>query len=316
MVPSDRGLSVAATYKGKDAAKQRRLRQLLRGHWDRETTDQEDIVRDSFDEALTRYQLYELAVENGYIPLTAIEREGREDLARLLWSEAARRYLRLYHYVTVAFLASRLELDIGFPCRPPPVREGNQAQFAFFLSQHQTWYQDVLLEGWLGFLDDYQVFSGRRSDKEIFQDFLKSDTETFEDQFVLWQLVAGAERFLLVLSDLYTTLSPSERPSYGSFYFYWMARFYGYRSTARGFKRDRREPDWSQVLLASKRIRALARSTLPTQRAERRYWMLLAKRNADCEKFWEATRQFLDEHQPPVASTTPSRRNPSSRARR
>ncbi|WP_038966974.1 hypothetical protein [Bradyrhizobium diazoefficiens] len=180
------------------------------------------------------------------------------------------------------------------------MREGNQAQFAFFLSQHQTWYQDVLLEGWLGFLDDYEVFSGRRSDKEIFQDFLGSDTGAFEDEFVLWQLVAGAERFLLVLSDLYTTLSQSERPSYGSFYFYWMARFYGYRASARGFERDKREPDWSRVLLGSKRLKAHARSILSTKRAERRYWKLLTERNADCLKFWQLTRQFLDEHHRPA----------------
>jgi hypothetical protein len=33
----------------------------------------------------------------------------------------------------------------------------------------EAWYEDVLLEGWLGFLDDYEVLRARRSDKEIFQ---------------------------------------------------------------------------------------------------------------------------------------------------
>jgi hypothetical protein len=299
MVRSGRTLNLAAVYGKVDASQQKWLRQVLRGHWKRATRNWEDVIRDSFDEALTRYQLYELAIENGYIPLAAIRNEAREDLARLLWSEAARHYLRLYHYVTVAFLASRLELDIGFPCQQPPVREGNQAQFASFLSQHQTWYQDVLLDGWLSFLDDYQVLNARRLDKEVFRDFLKSDTYILEDEFLLWQLAAGAERFLLVLSDLYTTLSRSERPSYGSFYFYWMARFYGYHSTARGFERDSKEPDWSRLLLGSKRLKAHARSTLTTGRANRQYWMLLAKRNADCEKFWLVTRQFLEAHRPP-----------------
>ncbi len=299
MLQLDRRTNVAAVYGSEGRSKQRRLRRVLRAHWEQETTDKEDVVRDSFDEALTRYQLYELAIENSYIPLAAIRKEASEGLARLLWSEAARRYLRIYQYVTVAFLASRLDLDIEFPCEPPPVQEGNQAQFASFLSQHQAWYEDVLLEGWLGFLDDYEVLRSRRSDKETFQEFLRSDADRFEDEFTLWQLVAGAERFLLVLSDLYTTLSRSERPSYGSFYFYWMARFYGFRLTARGFERARNEPDWSRLLLRSKRLKAQARSTLADAQAHRRYWSLLTKRNTDCMKFWEETRRFLDEHRAP-----------------
>jgi hypothetical protein len=299
MLRSDRSTNVGAAYGSVGRSKQRRLQRVLRAHWERETTDEEDIVRDAFDEALTRYQLYELAIENSYIPLAAIRKEAREDLARLLWSEGARRYLRIYYYVTVAFLANRLNLDIDFPCQPPPMQEGNQAQFASFLSQHQVWYEDLLLEGWLSFLDDYEVLRGGRSDKEIFQEFLTSDADRFEDEFTLWQLVAGAERFLLILSDLYTTLSRWERPSYGSFYFYWMARFYGFRLTVRGFERDGNEPDWSRLLLRSKRLKAQARSTLAGPQARRRYWSLLTKRNADCEKFWEVTRRFLDEHRAP-----------------
>ena len=271
MARSEGLLNLAAVYGKANAPEQRRLRQLLRNHRERATSDEEDISRNSFDDALTRYQLYELAVESSYIPLTAIWKEARNDLVRLLWSEAARRYLRHYHYVTVAFLAGRLGLEIGFPCKPPPVQEGNQTQFAFFLSQHQTWYNDVLLDGWLAFLDDYEVLNSKRSDKEILQDFLNSDTDAFDDEFVLWQLVAGAERFLFILSDLYTTLSRSERPSYGSFYFYWMARFYGYRSAARGFERDKNESDWSRLLLGSKRLKSYAQSTLSTKRANRRY---------------------------------------------
>jgi len=39
---------------------------------------------------------------------------------------------------------------------------------------------------------------------------------------------------------------------------------------------------------------------LSTKRANRQYWNLLAKRNADCERFWETTRRFLDDHRPPI----------------
>jgi hypothetical protein len=71
-----------------------------------------------------------------------------------------------------------------------------------------------------------------------------------------------------------------------------------YKSTDTGFERDGKATDWSKskVLLGSNRLKAKARSTLATRTANRQYWKLLAKRNSDCEKFWDVTRHFLREH--------------------
>ena len=47
---------------------QKKLEKLLRPHWkdDYGVNEDEGKIRDSFDEALTEFQLYELAIENDY----------------------------------------------------------------------------------------------------------------------------------------------------------------------------------------------------------------------------------------------------------
>jgi hypothetical protein len=94
--------------------KQKELSHLFRPHWDDEIMFSEGEVRDSFDEALTVYQLYELAIENGYIPEEAIRKEVKDELERLLWSDGARSYLFDYSYVAVVYLAQRVGADLGF----------------------------------------------------------------------------------------------------------------------------------------------------------------------------------------------------------
>lgn len=249
-----------------------------------------------------------MAIETNYIPLSAIRVEAREELLALLWSSGARRYLRIYDYVTVAFLSHRLDLDIGFPCKVPEIRTGSQSQFASFLSQHQTWYEDAQLDGWLGFLDDYSVLGTKQTDKDLFWEFLKSKKSKYHNEDALWQLAAGAERFVTVLSDLYVALSESERPYYGSFYAYWMGRFYGYDSTDKGFKRDKKQTDWSKVVLKSRRLKEYVRSSVEVKegggrrsraqvsRLVQKYWQLLEERNSRCKDFWKVTRTFLNSY--------------------
>lgn len=306
---SDKPVKLKELFHDTKRRRQRRLKKLLKGHWERRIRSDEVKIRDSFDEALSRYQLYELAIETEYIPISAVYAEAREELLRLLWSSGARRYIRIYDYVAVAFLARRLNLDIGFSCEAPAVRKGDQSQFATFLSQHQGWYQDPVLEGWVEFLDDYQLLDTRRADKDVFWDFLKSEKFKFRDEDMLWQFAAGAERFVVFLSELYLALSESERPYYGSFYAYWMARFYGYDSTGKGFKRDKKQTNWSKALLRSCRLkkylrRSLELNTDPASHRSKtnsldafnRYWELLEQRNSMCKDFWKETRDFLNSH--------------------
>ena len=304
---SDQVINLEHLFRKTDLPRQRRLQTLLRAHWEHWTSDAEDEIRSSFEQVLSQYELYELAIENNYIPLPAIRTEARLDLLRLLWSSAARRYLWIYNYVTIAFLARRLDLDIGFPCVIPNVQAGNETRFASFLSQHHIWYEDALLEGWLNFLADYETLNATKDDKEIFRDFLKSTNFRFHDENALWRLVAGAERFILILSDLKTILSDTERPYYGSFYAYSMAQFYGYRWSDKGFfTRDNNRLDWSKTLLHSNRLREYARRSLTIKPGivrkrgslteESKYWKLFGERNSNCENLWKVTREFLNSH--------------------
>jgi hypothetical protein len=236
--------------------RQRQLRLLLRPHWEGEIDREEGLVRDSFDEALTVYQLYELAVETGYIQLEDILDRVYRELKDLLWSKGARQYLRDYSYSGVAYLAQRVTLDLGYKrIELPPVRRGEEGRFASFLSQHALWYQDKVLDGWIGFLDDYQVLNDLDGiDKKVFWSFLTTSEKKFRKEAKLWTFVAGADRLLMRLAGLAESLSTEEKPSYGLFYAYWMAKLYGYDLGNKGFFRHNKQVDWPAALLKSKRL--------------------------------------------------------------
>ena len=236
---------------------QRELKTLLRAHWKDAIYESEGKIRDSFDEALTLYQLYELAIETGYLPLDEVRQSIHGELSQLLWSEGARRYLKYYSYTSVAFLAKRVGVDLGFKeITVPRVRNQTEGRFASFLSQHVLWYSDDILDGWLGFLDDYLVIGDLNdADKEIFESFLNSSTKKFEEEAALWDFVAGADRLITRLAEVADMLSDDDKPYYGMFYAYWMAKMYGYDLGDDGFLRDKEQIDWSEQLVRSKRIR-------------------------------------------------------------
>lgn len=232
------------------------LKRLLRPHWIEPISYRESVVRDSFDEALIIYQLYELSIENRYIELADIKQQVAAELTSLLWSDGARSFLKIYGYTLVIYLAQRVGIDVGFRQVPlPPIREGSEGRFASFLSQHVLWYQDPLLRGWIRFLDDYLVLSGEDEvDKKVFSKFLKTKQRKFTNEVALWGFVAGADRFLTRIADLSDSLSKDEKPSYGMFYAYWMAKFYGYGLDENGYVRDPKKIDWSEALQNSVRI--------------------------------------------------------------
>jgi hypothetical protein len=238
------------------AAKEKQLKKLLKPHWERTFTRDQGIIRDSFDEALTIFQLYELAIETGYITVEdVVQNDAAQSLEKLLWSQGARQYLYHYNYSAVAYLAQRVGVDLGFKKMSlPPIHEGTEGRFASFLSRHTAWYQDKMLDGWLGFLDDYFVVGDvDEPDKDILWEFLQS-SKAGEDDEQLWAFVAGAERFVSQMATLAGSLSQAEKPGYGIFYAYWMAKLYGYDLNEDGFFRDTEQEDWSTVLLKSKRI--------------------------------------------------------------
>jgi hypothetical protein len=190
--------SSAVSDERRNSKTQTALKKLLRAHWTESIVRHEGIIRDSFDEALTIYKLYELAIENRYIEIVDIKQRVAAELTRLLWSDGARDYLKIYGYTSVIYLAQRVGLDLGFrQVVLPAIREGAESRFASFLSQHVLWYEDPLLDGWLGFLDDYQVLRDEaEADKKVFSKFLKTVQRKFTNEAALWGFVAGADRFL------------------------------------------------------------------------------------------------------------------------
>ena len=274
---------------------QMKLKRLLRPHWVEDIVYSEGIVRDSFDEALTIYQLYELAIENSYLDLADIKAKVTTELTRLLWSDGARSYLHFYGYMSIIALAQRVGIDLGFKkVVLPPIRNGKEGRFASFLSQHALWYEDPILDGWIGFLDDYQVLKGEiESDKSVFRKFLGSEQGVFDNDAILWTFVAGADRFTTRVADLAELLSEEERPSYGLFYAYWMARFYGFTLTDNSYVRDPKRIDWSSALSNSKRIIYFNEKRKGSESDKADGFAAFKRHDLTVRKFWQDTLKHL-----------------------
>jgi hypothetical protein len=234
-----------------------KITQVLRAHWKsrKGVDDPEEIERrDSFDEALTLLQLLELGAESSYLREAVVIRAGRTRLLSLLWSKGARAFVKNYDYLGVRFLAARCDIDLGLPKVTPPRPDPQaQVQFATFLSQHQGWYGDSNLDWWLGLLDDYvnEEDEFKEPEDEAFHRFLrlaKLPCANPDVELRFNERAEGLNRFLFLLSNLFSFLPPEIAPLYGSLYLYWMAKFFGYELGEDGYTRDAElYYDWSRV---------------------------------------------------------------------
>jgi hypothetical protein len=154
------------------------------------------------------------------------------------------------------------------------------------------------LDGWTGFLDDYQVLNEGETDKKIFSKFLKTEQREFTNEAALWGFVAGADRFLTRIRDLSNSLSLDEKPSYGLFYAYWMPKFYGYVLAENGYVRNRKKIDWSEALQNSPRIRYYNAQSKKLEK-DKASWVdsLEAFKESDrsVQEFWTITLKHLNE---------------------
>jgi hypothetical protein len=238
-------------------AKSHEIGKVLRPHWKTRagvSNPRQIGLRDSFDEALTLLQILELSVESGYLSEDAIRSIARQRLLELLWSKGARSFVKNYDYLGVRFLAARYEIDLGLGKVIPPEPDPRaQVQFATFLSQHQAWYGDEGLDWWLGLLDDYVADDDEfpEPEDEAFYSFLRSGKLPCESRTVqlrFYERADGLKRFLYLLSNLFSFLTPPVAPLYGLIYLYWMAKFFGYELNAKGYSRDPELYfDWSRV---------------------------------------------------------------------
>ncbi len=218
---------------------------VLRAHWDDGVYDRREVaIRESLDEALVMPQLWELAIESGYLPLDAIQLFARDVLVKLLWSRGARAFIQNYGYATVPFLAARVGVVIGQrPLIVPPASAGNEQRFSSFLAEVRDWYLDENLERWLAFLDGYREIRLAGTQLKF---LLRGNVPNAEYTEYLGSLLLGAQSFRQRLADFASTLSAVERPMYGSFFIYWLARYHGYRSGEQGYYPA--QTNWSKEL--------------------------------------------------------------------
>lgn len=233
------------------------LRVVLRPHWSEAITEPDQVrIRDSFDAALTHLQILELAVETGYLREDDVQEEARTGLLSLLWSPAARRFVNDYDYIAVDFLAARFGVAGLRDVRPPSPDPTAAIRFAGFLSQETTLSQDTYVDEWLAFLDDYVEEEG---EQDAFYEYLELGVD--DPQLERFQrLAVGAQRFVVYLADLFGTLTSSERPRFGLFYQYWLARMFAYELIDGVYVRDTAIWDggdsWIDVIRRSPILRA------------------------------------------------------------
>jgi hypothetical protein len=237
--------ALAKGYAEADPAGSRNLQQLLRTHKVGQgiTSPDEIKVRDSLDYALAHLMVLELAVETGYLPLDLIRDEARRELSSLLWSDGAQQFVRYYDYVTIEYLARRLNVGGFRNVEPPAVDPDAATRFAVFLAQFSDWVEDESIREWLMFLDDY----AKPGEHQAFRSFLKGARTERSERF--GRLLYGIQRFLLSLSNLFGILAPAERARFGLFYSYWMAKFFGYELTEVGYRPTEQE-SWATIVAA------------------------------------------------------------------
>lgn len=207
------------------------LSKILRAHYKGGSiTDEKEIeIRDALDDALTIPQLYELAVQTGYLPEDSVRKPARAILSDLLWAAPARRFVEAYDYLTIPMLAARVGIS-GFVSTNPPEPKPNAAlRFAGFLAHLRALYSDEQIDTWLAFLDDYVV---EDDEQDLVWEFLRGRRKTPPRR--IQELLTGCQRFVTSLASAIHILSDDELGPYGLMHAYWLQKFFGYKRNSRG----------------------------------------------------------------------------------
>ena len=244
LASSDREInlsSLSLSLEETDLKRESELLRIFRPHWEEPIDSREEMdLRNSFDEALVLPQLLELGIETGYLSVEGVRQFARRYLLSMLWSQGARRFVEAYDYITVGYLGKRVGIDLlRIAGLPPEPKASQEVYFASFLSQHATWSDDSSIQHWLQLLDDYCHFDNESS---VFFGYLQ--TERLPEQLP-WpahhivehflDLVIGVQRFVDLLGTLFVGLEDREKLSYGLFYLYWLAKFFGCERVEDGF---------------------------------------------------------------------------------
>jgi hypothetical protein len=209
------------------------LERYLRSHYGDEITDQTELsFRQSFDQVLEELQLLELAVASGFLPLDVVGPAVEPDFAALLCSSAVRAYIKLYDFVPVQYLASRLSIDLNIGAvRPPPIDPRAEVRYAVFLATHYDFVTSVPIELFTMYIDDFYWGERPVNDKFLKRWILgeqPSDLSS-EEQKVVSSGYIGFIQFTETLGDFFLQLPAPERPYFGLAYSYWLSHYFGFR---------------------------------------------------------------------------------------
>jgi len=211
------------------------LTEVLRPHFGAKkiTSPAQIETRAALDEALTLPQLYELAVQTGYLPQQAVKKPARAILTDLLWSAAARTFVAAYDYVGVPMLAARVGVS-GLGIAQPPEPQANAAlRFAGFLAHLRAFYADEQIQEWTRFLDDY-VQEPQEQNK--FWKYLRGKQKTPPTRTP--ELLAGCQLFVNALASAFHILNDDELGRFGLIHAYWLQKFFGYQMTDSGYVKN------------------------------------------------------------------------------
>jgi hypothetical protein len=243
--------------------------------------------RESFDKALEELQILELAICSGYLPLELIRPYATSEFQTLLHHTAARRYVALYDFASVRFLAARFDIPLtDIPVKPPPIDARAGLRFATFLAVHSDFVVNPAIKLFTQVMDDYQ-FDGL-IDAPFLSSYLRAPSAPLTDRqrSTVQTACLGFVEFLQVLGDLFLQLEPDQQPLYGCVYAYWLAHFFGLRPATAGYQREGvafQELDPVAVLSAAGDEQV---SDIEQERLRARVTTLNAT--------WAATRQLLE----------------------
>lgn len=215
--------------------KNERLKKMLRLHYDHDegVTDENEIAqRNAFDQALIIPQLYELAIETGYLTTEQLLDRARALLVTFLWSSASRKYIQGYDFIAVQLLASRIGIAGITTALPPEPDSSSIMCFAGFLAHMRSFYADNDITTWTGFLDD---FVEGWDEQEHFRAYLNGEGEAPKRAPML---LLGCQKFVDSLASAFESVDEKDLGKFGLVHLYWLQKFFCYEKRRNGFVKN------------------------------------------------------------------------------
>lgn len=216
--------------------KSSRLATILSTHFedkDEITSPSKIKTRDALNKALKLPELYELAVQTGYLPPQSVRKPARKILTDLLWSAAARSFVIDYDYIAVPMLAARVGVSGLGMVLPPKPNPNSELRFAGFLAHLRSFYTDENIQTWTHFLDDYiKEPNNHNKVRRYLSGRIKTRPIRIEE------ILTGCQCFVTSLASVFHILDEDELARFGMIHSYWLQKFFGYKMGHKGYVKD------------------------------------------------------------------------------